>query len=83
VRFADLLAPFRKVYVSNEIGARKPEAAAFAAVIADMGIPPQRILFFDDSGANVAGAKACGLNAVQVTGTEDIERALSGVVPGF
>jgi putative hydrolase of the HAD superfamily len=76
VHFADLLAPFRKIYVSNEIGARKPEAAAFQAVIADMGIAADRVLFFDDSAENVAGAEACGLRAVRVASTADIEQAL-------
>jgi glucose-1-phosphatase len=76
-RFADLLAPFQKIYVSNEIGARKPEAAAYRAVVADMGVLPQRILFFDDKAENVAGARASGLQAVQVTSTADIAHALS------
>jgi glucose-1-phosphatase len=67
---------FRKVYVSNELGARKPEAEAFQAVAAAMGVPAQRILFFDDLAANVAGAEACGMRAVQVGAVADIERAL-------
>jgi glucose-1-phosphatase len=78
-RFADLLAPFQRIYVSNEIGARKPEAAAYRAVVADMGVLPQRILFFDDKAENVAGARASGLQAVQVTSTADIARALSAL----
>jgi glucose-1-phosphatase len=77
VQFADLLSPFKKVYVSNEIGARKPEAAAFRAVVDDMGFASQRVLFFDDNAENIEGARACGLRAVQVTTTADVERALS------
>ncbi len=72
VHFADLLAPFQKIYVSNEIGARKPETAAFEAVIADIGIAPHRI-------ENVAGARACGLQAVQVATTADVELALGDI----
>ena len=79
-RFADVLAPFRKIYASHELGARKPDLAAFQAVVADMGVPPQRILFFDDMAANVTGAKAAGLRAVQVAAAADIERALNAVV---
>jgi putative hydrolase of the HAD superfamily len=74
--FRDLLAPFRKIYVSHEIGARKPEPAAFRAVVADMGLAPDRVLFFDDSAENVAGARACGLMAVEVTTAAGIEAAL-------
>jgi putative hydrolase of the HAD superfamily len=77
VRFADLLAPFRRIYTSHELGVRKPDAAAFLAVAAGMGVPPQRILFFDDVAENVAGARAVGMQAVQVTAVADIERALS------
>jgi putative hydrolase of the HAD superfamily len=79
VRFADLLAGFRKVFVSNELGARKPDTAAFRAVAAAMGLPPGRILFFDDLAANVAGARASGMQAAEVTAVADIELALRGL----
>jgi glucose-1-phosphatase len=77
LRFADLLAPFRKIYVSHQLGARKPEPAAFQAVIADMGIGAPRVLFFDDLAENVAGARACGLMAAQVKSASDVEQVLS------
>ena len=76
VHFADLLRPFEKVYVSNTLGHRKPEAAAFAAVVADMGVPAERVLFFDDAAGNVSGAQAAGLHAAQVASAEQIEQAL-------
>ena len=76
VHFAQLLAPFHKVYASNVIGARKPDAAAFKAVVADMGVAPERVLFFDDIADNVAGARACGLQAVQVQSAAEVELAL-------
>jgi glucose-1-phosphatase len=76
MHFADLLQPFDKVYISNTLGHRKPEAAAFAAVVADMGVPAERVLFFDDVADNVRGAKACGVNAVQVASAVQIEQAL-------
>ena len=79
VQYADLLKPFAKVFVSNELGARKPEPAAFAAVVAGIGVPAQRVLFFDDAASNVQGARACGLRAVQVTSTADIERSLADI----
>jgi putative hydrolase of the HAD superfamily len=58
VRFAELLAALRKIYVSHELGVREPEPAAFQAVIADIGIAAERVLIFDDSAENVAGARA-------------------------
>jgi glucose-1-phosphatase len=74
--FRDLLAPFRKIYLSHEIGARKPEPAAFRTVVADMGLAPDHVLFFDDSAENIVGARACGLMAVEVTTAAQIEAAL-------
>ena len=56
---------------------RKPEPAAFQAVIADMGIVAPRVLFFDDLAENVAGARACGLMAAQVKSASDVEQVLS------
>ena len=81
IRFSDLLTSFRKIYVSHEIGARKPEPAAFQAVLADMAIAPERVLFFDDIAENVAGARACGLIAVEVASTRDVERVLREMLP--
>jgi len=77
LRFADLLAPFRKIYASHQLGARKPEPAAFQAVLADMGLAAPRVLFFDDLAENVAGARACGLMAEQVKSAREVEQVLS------
>jgi glucose-1-phosphatase len=74
--FCELLAPFRKIYVSHELGARKPEPAAFRTVVADMGFAPDRVLYFDDRPENVASARACGLVAVEVTMAAEIEQVL-------
>jgi putative hydrolase of the HAD superfamily len=75
-QFRDLLVPFRKIYVSHEIGARKPEPAAYHTGVPYFGLAPDRVLFFDDSAENVAGARACGLIAVEVTTAAEIETAL-------
>lgn len=77
-QFADLLASFRKVYASNEIGVRKPDPEAFRTVVAAMRIAPERVLFFDDSAENVHGARAAGLMAAQVASAADIDAALRG-----
>ena len=77
--FAALLEPFGKVFASNEFGRRKPDAGRLCAVVAGIGVPAQRVLFFDDAASNVQGARACGLRAVQVTSTADIERSLADI----
>jgi putative hydrolase of the HAD superfamily len=65
-RFADVLSHFKHVFISSTIGLRKPDPAAFAHVVQEIGVPARRILFFDDVAENIAGAKAVGLQTVHV-----------------
>jgi putative hydrolase of the HAD superfamily len=39
-------------------------------------VPPARILFFDDTLANVEGARLAGLQAVHVRGPDDVRNAV-------
>jgi HAD superfamily hydrolase (TIGR01509 family) len=77
--YADLLKPFRELYLSSTIGMRKPEAAAFDHVVGAIGVPASRIVFFDDLAENIEGARARGLKAVHVTSTRDIADALTAL----
>jgi len=73
---------FDEVFVSSELGMRKPERQAFETVARRMGVPPCAILFFDDLAQNVEGARTIGMQAVQVTGPADIQRAVSVIGGG-
>jgi FMN phosphatase YigB (HAD superfamily) len=75
-RFAETLKSFRKMFVSSEMGLRKPEAAAFTAISREIGVPLQRIMFFDDTRVNVEGALAIGMPAVLVRSLDDIAKAI-------
>jgi putative hydrolase of the HAD superfamily len=75
-QYADLLGHFRNLYLSSSIGLRKPDAEAFDHVIAAIGVPAERIVFFDDLAENVEGARARGLKAVHVTSPGDVGNAL-------
>ncbi|MBO0753100.1 MAG: HAD family phosphatase [Bradyrhizobiaceae bacterium] len=75
-RFAAVLGHFRRVFVSSDIGLRKPDADAFRFVVNAIGVPAPRILFFDDILANVEGARACGIRAVHVTGHTTVPETL-------
>lgn len=77
--YADLLGHFREIYLSSAIGLRKPEAAAYDHVVKAIGVPASRILFFDDSAENIAGARARGLSAVHVRSPDDIATALAAL----
>ena len=73
---ADALAPLRGHFVSHRMGLRKPELESFRHVARAIGVPPGRILFFDDTPANVEGARAAGLQAVLVRSPDDVAAAL-------
>jgi putative hydrolase of the HAD superfamily len=72
-----IAATFDRVFLSSDIGMRKPEAAAFAHIADAIGVPPANILFFDDLVENVVGAVAAGLQAVQVRSPADVREALA------
>jgi glucose-1-phosphatase len=78
-RFADVLGNFRQVFASSDVGLRKPDADAFQFVVGAIGVPARRILFFDDSLANVEGARACGLQAVHVASRSTVHETLARV----
>lgn len=67
-----LLALFEDVFVSSRMGCRKPDAHAYHRAAQTMGQPCSRILFFDDSEENIAGARKCGMPAIQVDSAETI-----------
>lgn len=76
---ADVLGHFREMFLSSSIGLRKPDAVAYDHVVKAIGLPAQRIVFFDDLAENVAGARARGLTAVHVTSPDDVANALAAL----
>src|SRR5229473_1211472 len=77
--YADLLRPFREMYLSSTIGLRKPDAAAYDHVVQAIGVPASRIVFFDDLPENIEGARARGLAAVHVTSPADVAETLAAL----
>ncbi|TSA42339.1 MAG: HAD family phosphatase [Betaproteobacteria bacterium] len=82
--FADTMRNFQKVFVSSDLGRRKPEPEAFAAVTSAIGVPFENILFFDDTDENVQSARSLGMHAVHVGALADIENALGKIqIPSY
>lgn len=54
---------FRKEFVSCRMKLMKPSREIFDAAAAEIGLPPEEILFVDDSQRNVDGALAAGWKA--------------------
>jgi HAD superfamily hydrolase (TIGR01549 family) len=79
VAYASLLGHFREIFLSSAIGLRKPDAAAYDHMVKAIGMPAGRIVFFDDSAENIAGARSSGLQAVHVRSPDDVAHALTAL----
>jgi putative hydrolase of the HAD superfamily len=78
-KYADVLGHFRELFLSSSIGLRKPEAAAYDHVVKAIGVPAERIVFFDDLAENIEGARDRGLTAVHITSPDDVAIALAAL----
>lgn len=64
------LEKFDYVYLSFQIGMRKPNIAIYQYVLKDLNVLPNDILFIDDDMNNIMMAKKCGWNTCQAIGYE-------------
>ena len=70
------LAEFDRAYISGDMKMRKPFEAIYAAVEADCGIAPERLLFGDDRDDNLATARARGWQTHRVDSEDSWAQAL-------
>lgn len=70
--YGALMRHFRHFFTSCELGARKPETAAFARLAKRIGTAPERLVFFDDLEENVVGARNAGLRAFRVASAAEV-----------
>lgn len=70
----ELFPLFEKVYLSHELGVRKPDRAVYERVLRDAGINPLETLFLDDAERNINGAKVVNLQTFTVEKAEELAR---------
>lgn len=58
---------FTKVFLSQELGDRKPNVSIFQKVADQIGVKPEEIFFVDDSIQHVESALSLGMEAVHLT----------------
>lgn len=68
---------FRKCFLSYQMKALKPSESFYKAVIEQLALPADMMLFIDDSQANVEGAVAAGLPAVHYVPGSDLSALLA------
>ena len=77
---APLEEVFKKCFYSFEMKALKPSEKFYKAVIEQIGLPGEQMLFIDDSQKNVDGAIAAGLPAVYYQPGTDLSALLADVL---
>ena len=75
--FGTELSHFDMIYLSQEVGRRKPDTQAFLTVCNRMGYAPKDVVFLDDTLENVTGAKDAGLEAHYTRGEAVVADRLS------
>ena len=68
---------FKKCYISYQMKTMKPCAEFYRAVIEDIGLPAEDMLFVDDSQRNVDSSIAVGLPAVYYEPGTDLGKVLA------
>ena len=70
--YPQIYAAADHVYLSQEMGMRKPEARIYQRVLEREGFSAADAVFFDDNADNIEGASRLGITSVLVTGRETL-----------
>jgi len=70
--YPEIRAAADHIYLSQDMGMRKPEARIYQAVLQAEGFSAADAVFFDDNADNIEGANQLGIVSILVTGKETI-----------
>lgn len=65
--YPEVAAAADHMYLSQDLGMRKPEARIYHHVLEAENIPAEQAVFFDDVEANIVAARIEGITAIHVT----------------
>jgi len=66
------------LYLSQELGMRKPEARIYQHVLEAEGVSADQAVFFDDNQQNIDAARALGIKSVLVTDSKTVPDWFAG-----
>ena len=72
----NLYSLFDKLFISCEIGLKKPSAAYYTYALKNIGLRAEDTFFTDDNASNVMSARAMGINAEVYQGVKGLKRQL-------
>ena len=82
-RDTDLLGAFHDQFFSYEMGMLKPDKGVYEYVLKQIGLPPDKVVFFDYSQANIDAATAMGMQSILVPGFKDLVQRINYLMPEF
>jgi len=65
---------FDKVFLSHQVGMRKPDAAIFEMILQDLQLQAASTLFIDDSPQHIATAQSLGIQTILLSPPMTIEK---------
>ena len=71
---------FDKIYLSFEIGFRKPAESAFKIILKENNLNPNEVLFIDDSPQHIETAERLGMNCYYLLDEEDITTIFPDII---
>jgi len=77
---SNLLDAFHDCFYSYELGVLKPDQRTYEYVLERIKMPAERVVFFDDNRTNVEAAAVVGLQAIWVSGFEDLTKKLDRLI---
>tara|TARA_B110000908_G_scaffold128531_1_gene150952 strand:- start:77 stop:697 length:621 start_codon:yes stop_codon:yes gene_type:complete len=75
--FSDL---FDKMYLSHEVGMRKPNAEIFEHILSEQKLKAEEVFFIDDSPQHIEGAKKIGIQSHHLLDNEEITTLFPGII---
>lgn len=79
IGYNNFVNSFKKVYLSSEIGLRKPDKECFNFVLKENNLLANETLFIDDSIQHINGAKQVGLETYHLLNGEGIAMVINNI----
>lgn len=74
--YPDVFAHFDQLFLSHEVGCRKPAPESFLRICNMLQCQPNQVTFLDDSQENIEGAKSAGVTAHLTRSESEVVRVL-------
>ena len=71
---------FDKMYLSHELGLRKPDIKIFEYILKEQKLKAEEVFFIDDSPQHIASAKKIGIHCHHLLDDENIINLFPGII---